>query len=82
MYNKVFSGLIIQLIFRLNSLLCGILFKNLILKRFFLINYTDLNLREFFNLNYLILPVIFLGINPAPLLVLVEADFLFLLTLL
>jgi len=80
LYNKVFSGLVIQYIFKLNSFLCGILFKDLTLKRFFLINYTDLNLREFFTLNYLIIPVIFLGINPSSLLTFIEVDFLFLLT--
>jgi NADH:ubiquinone oxidoreductase subunit 4 (subunit M) len=44
-------------------------------------NYTDINLREFFSLIYLIIPVIYLGLNPSDLIDIIELHFLFSLTL-
>jgi proton-translocating NADH-quinone oxidoreductase chain M len=75
LYNKIFSGLILQNSFNLNLYVCGILFRKLNLNRIFLINYTDLNLREFSSLIYLIIPVIYLGFNPSLLIFFLEMDF-------
>ena len=44
-------------------------------------NYTDINLREFFSLIYLIIPVIYLGFNPSDLIDIIEFYFLFSLAL-
>lgn len=81
LYNKTFSGLILQSTFLLNSKFTGIFFKKLFFSRLFLMNYTDINLREFFSLIYLILPVIYLGLNPSDLIDITELYFLFSLTL-
>lgn len=43
-------------------------------------NYADINLREFLNLTYLLIPVIFLGLNPSFLIHFFEIDFVYLLT--
>jgi len=77
LYNKTFSGLIISNKFRLNVKFSGLFFKNLNLERPFLINYTDLNLREIFSLTYFFLPVIYLGLNPSGFIDLIEFYFIF-----
>lgn len=80
LYNKIFSGLLLQTLFKQNLNLSGILFKKLIFKRLVILNYTDINLREIFCLLYLIIPVIYLGFNPEGLINLIEFYFLFYLT--
>jgi proton-translocating NADH-quinone oxidoreductase chain M len=74
LYNKVFSGLLVSPNFKLSTKLSGPFFKTLNFKRLFLTNYTDINLREFLNLLYLLLPTIFLGLNPSVLIELIEID--------
>lgn len=81
LYNKIFSGLLVQAILKQNLTLTGILFKQLNFKRLVILNYTDINLREIFCLLYLIVPVIYLGFNPAGLINLIEFYFLFYLTM-
>lgn len=80
LYNKVFSGLIVKNLFLLKTKSCGILFKILEFHRFFLLNNSDLNLREFISLFYLLLPVFYLGLHPKYLINLVEVVFSNLLT--
>ena len=65
----------------MKSISSGLFFKNLIFKRLFLTNFTDINLREFFSLIFLIIPVFFLGINPCYLIDFIEFYFYFYLTL-
>ena len=81
LYNKVFSGLLSIYKKVYFSTLGGLLLNKLVFKRLFLSNYTDLNLREFFCLIYLIIPTFFLGINPAYFISYIEYDFSILLTL-
>jgi len=80
LYNKIFSGLLIQSVFVSKTKLNGILFNSLKFKRLFLMNFTDINTREFFSLLYLIIPVIYLGLNPSDLIDRIELYFLFSLT--
>lgn len=80
LYNKVFSGLVPIFLLQGNFSRNGILFKKLYFKRIFLSNYTDINLRELIVLVYLIIPVIFLGLNPVNFIDLIEFDFTILLT--
>ena len=80
LYNKIFSGLLIQSVFISKTKLNGVLFGSLRFKRLFLMNFTDINIREFFSLLYLILPVIYLGLNPSDLIDRIELYFLFTLT--
>ena len=81
LYNKIFSGLLILNKFSLYVKLNGILFKNLSFTRLFLVNYTDINLREFFSLCYLLFPVIYLGFNPGSLIDIIELYFSYILCL-
>lgn len=81
LYNKVFSGLLPIYTNKYRTKLSGLLFNSLKFKRLFIINYTDLNFREFFSLFYLIVPTLFLGINPSYLISYIEYDFSVLLTL-
>ena len=76
LYNKVFSGLININVFILKLQLNGISFNTLSLKRSFILNYSDMSLREFFSLVYLLIPTIYLGLNPSSLIKLIEMDFL------
>lgn len=80
LYNKVFSGLVPSYYKIYESKLGGLLFTKLTFKRLFIVNYTDLNFREFFSLIYLIIPTIFLGLNPSYLISYIEFDFSILLT--
>ena len=80
LYNKIFSGLLIQSVFVSKTKLNGILFNSLKFKRLFMMNFTDINIREFFSLLYLIIPVIYLGLNPSDLIDRIELYFLFSLT--
>lgn len=63
LYNKVFSGLVISTsyLYKIN----GSLIKTFNIKRLFLSNFSDLNLREIVSLFILIVPTIFLGIEPS-----------------
>jgi len=79
LYNKLFSGLLIKNIFMIKTILTGFLFNQIIINRLFLVNYSDLNLREFFSLNYLMIPVILFGLNPSFLIQFFEIDFISLL---
>ena len=79
LYNKIFSGLVPIYIFQGSFSKNGILFKKLYFKRIFLSNYTDINLRELIALFYLVIPVIFLGLNPVNFICLIEFDFTILL---
>ena len=81
LYNKIFSGLLITFLIELKSNLgLGFNFSTLNISRNFLLNFTDLNLREFFSLIYLILPVIYFGLNPSTIIDLIEYKFIFFLT--
>ena len=80
LYNKIFSGLLIQSVFVSKTKLNGVLFNSLTFKRLFMMNFTDINVRELFSLLYLILPVIYLGLNPSDLIDRIELYFLFSLT--
>lgn len=80
LYNKIFSGLLIQSVFVSKTKLNGVLFNSLTFKRLFMMNFTDINVRELFSLLYLILPVIYLGLNPSDLIDRIELFFLFSLT--
>jgi proton-translocating NADH-quinone oxidoreductase chain M len=80
LYNKIFSGLLIQSVFISKTKLNGILFNSLKFKRLFMMNFTDINIRELFSLLYLIIPVIYLGLNPSDLIDRIELYFLFSLT--
>ena len=62
LYNKIFSGLVISTsyFYKIN----GSLIKFINFKRLFLLNFTDINLREFCSLVILIVPTIILGIEP------------------
>lgn len=80
LYNKIFSGLIPLYFFKLNFNYSGVLFKELIFKRLFLLYYSDINLREFFNLFSLFLPVIFFGLFPNFIISIIEYKLLFDLT--
>ncbi len=81
LYNKIFSGLVPILLFRHKTRKgIGVSFNRLIFKRLFLVNYTDINLRETVIIIYLIIPTIFLGIYPRILISLIEFDFSILLT--
>ena len=84
LYNKVFSGLVPSLNYSFYQKISfnGLLFKSLFFKRFFLMNYSDLNLREVIIIIYLLVPVIFLGLNPNTFIGLIEFDSLIYLTLL
>lgn len=75
LYNKVFSGLVNINVFQLRTLNCGLVFQKLRLSRYFLVNYTDLNLREFTILFFLIVPVVYLGLEPKLLFSSVEQEF-------
>lgn len=77
LYNKIFSGLVISDLLSLKSKGNGPLFRQLSLQRLFLVNYTDLNFREFFSLIYFIVPVIYLGLNPSDIIDIIEFFFLF-----
>ena len=79
LYNKIFSGLAISNIFTQKLKFSGIFFSQSNLSRVFSINYTDLNIREFFTLIYFIVPVFYLGFNPINLIDLIEFNFLVLL---
>lgn len=81
LYNKIFSGLIVSYLFKLKTISTGILFKNLNFRRLFLTNFSDLNIREFFSLLFLIIPVFFFGINPFYIIDFIELYFSFYLTL-
>ena len=81
LYNKIFSGLIILNKYNLKIFLNGFLFKKLKFFRFFLVNYTDLNIREFFSLVYLLVPVFYFGFKPLYLMDIIELQFLIFLTL-
>ncbi len=63
LYNKIFSGLVISTsyFYKIN----GSLIKFINFKRLFLLNFTDINLREFCSLFILIVPTVILGIEPA-----------------
>jgi proton-translocating NADH-quinone oxidoreductase chain M len=76
LYNKIFSGLVISNVILSKIKFNGPFFKQLNFNRLFLVNYTDLNLREFFSLIYFIVPVIYLGLNPSDLIDLIEFYFL------
>ncbi|MBV36177.1 MAG: hypothetical protein CMP47_12120 [Rickettsiales bacterium] len=75
LYNNVFSGLLNKNIYFLSIESIGVLFKNVLLERHFLLNYSDISVREVSSLTYLLVPVFFLGLNPSPLLKVVEMDF-------
>lgn len=72
LYNKVFSGLVISSFYtnRIN----GSLIKFINFKRLFLLNFSDINLREFVSLFLLILPTIILGFVPFSFINLVYTD--------
>ena len=80
LYNKIFSGLLIQSVFISKIKLNGVLFNSVTFKRLFLMNFTDINIRELFSLLYLIVPTIYLGLNPSDLIDRIELYFLFTLT--
>ena len=80
LYNKIFSGLLIQSVFISKTKKNGVLFGSIKFKRLFLMNFSDINIRELFSLLYLILPVIYLGLNPSDLIDRIELYFLFTLT--
>jgi len=73
--HNVFSGLLNKNIYFLSIESIGVLFKNVLLERHFLLNYSDISVREVSSLTYLLVPVFFLGLNPSPLLKVVEMDF-------
>lgn len=80
LYNKIFSGLSSKFIFIFKFKYSGISYDFLKFERLFLINYSDLNLREIFNLLMLFLPVIFFGLNGYFFISFIEYKFLFDLT--
>lgn len=67
LYNRIFSGQIIQYNFKLvmNSFGLISLKKNLIFKRLWTMYFIDVNKREFFIFLPLIIFIFYLGINPA-----------------
>ena len=74
LYNKIFSGLLIQSVFISKIKLNGVLFNSVTFKRLFLMNFTDINIRELFSLLYLIVPTIYLGLNPSDLIDRIEGN--------
>lgn len=52
-------------------------FNQLTFKRLFLLNYSDLNLREFINLFLLLFPVIYFGLSGSSFISFIEYKFLF-----
>lgn len=64
LYNKVFSGLANSSFFLLKSQASEVILTKIKFNRLFLINFTDINLRETFSLIYLLIPVFFLGLRP------------------
>lgn len=78
LYNKTFFGLVILNLIKMNFKGgSGLFFRKYLLQRVFLVNYTDVNCREFFSLMYFFIPVIYLGLNPSNLIDLIEFSFLF-----
>jgi NADH:ubiquinone oxidoreductase subunit 4 (subunit M) len=64
LYNRLFSGFLLQIKKKKQFFNFGIHFKNLFFSRYMIINFTDVNLREFLIFIPLIFFIIYFGLNP------------------
>ena len=64
LYNRLFSGFLLKIKKVHNFVNLGIHYKNIIFSRYMIVNFTDVNLREFAIFVPLIFFVIYFGLNP------------------
>jgi NADH:ubiquinone oxidoreductase subunit 4 (subunit M) len=64
LYNRLFSGFLLQIKKKHSFVNLGIHYKNLIFSRHLIVNFTDVNLREFLIFVPLIFFTIYFGLNP------------------
>ena len=64
LYNRLFSGFLLKIKKMHNFVNLGIHYKNIIFSRYMIVNFTDVNLREFLIFVPLIFFIIYFGLNP------------------